>query len=154
MPEERSGYPPERSSFVEYIRKGGIDALGASWYDTTMKITTKTTGLDLTPSLRTYIETKLGALAKFVKRFDETGQAELWVEVARTTRHHRHGDVFSAEADLRLPKKVLRAEEEGEDVRAAIDLLQRKLHLEIEKYKTRFASKPTKRSRAAARPGK
>jgi ribosomal subunit interface protein len=119
-----------------------------------MKITTKTTGLELTPSLKTYIEKKLGGLAKFVKRFDETGQAELWVGVARTTRHHRHGEVFLAEADLRLPKRILRAEEEAEDVRAAIDLLQRKLHLEIEKYKTKFAAKPTKRMRAASRPGK
>ena len=119
-----------------------------------MKITIKTTGLDLTPSLKTYIERKLGALTKFVKRFDETGQAELWVEVARTTRHHRHGDVFLAEADLRLPKKILRAEESGEDVRTAIDLLQRKLHSEIEKYRTRSSSKPTRKSRAASRPGK
>lgn len=119
-----------------------------------MKITTKTTGLDLTPSLKIYIDKKLGGLAKFVKRFDETGQAELWVEVARTTRHHRHGDVFSVEADLRLPKKILRVEEEGEDVRTAIDSLQRKLHLEIEKYKTKSSSKPTRKSRAASRPGK
>jgi ribosomal subunit interface protein len=119
-----------------------------------MKITTKTTELDLTPSLKTYIDKKLGALAKFIKRFDETGQAELWIEVARTTRHHRHGDVFMAEADLRLPKKILRAEEESDDVRTAIDLLQRKLHLEIEKYKTQFSSAQTKKARAAARPGK
>ncbi len=119
-----------------------------------MKITTKTTGLDLTPSLKTYIDKKLGGLAKFVKRFDETGQAELWVEVARTTRHHRHGDVFLAEADLRLPKKILRAEEKGEDVRAAIDLLQRKLRSEVEKYRTQSSVKPTKRARAASRPGK
>jgi ribosomal subunit interface protein len=107
-----------------------------------MKINIKATRLDLTPSIERYIEDKLGALAKFVKKFDETGQPELWVEIARTTRHHRHGAyVFMAEADIRLPGKILRGAEYGEDVRAAIDKLRTVLRLEIEKYKTRHSAK-------------
>ncbi len=104
-----------------------------------MKINIKAS-TDLTPSLKIYIEEKLGALAKFVKHFDETGEAAIWLEISRTTRHHRKGDVFVAAADLRLPKKILRAEEYAEDARVAIDRARDTLRLEIGKYKTRFTA--------------
>lgn len=104
-----------------------------------MKINIKAS-TDLTPSLKTYVENKLAPLAKFVKRFDETGEAEIWLEISRTTRHHRKGDVFIAAADLRLPRKILRAEEYAEDIRTAIDRARDTLRLEIEKYKKRFTS--------------
>ena len=109
-----------------------------------MKINVKATGLDLTPSLKVYIESKIGSLAKFVKRFDMTGEAEVWLEVARTTRHHHKGDVFEAEADIRLPKKILRAVHDDVDIRIAIDKLRSKLRLEIEKYKTRTNRRPVR----------
>jgi ribosomal subunit interface protein len=102
-----------------------------------MKINIKTTGISLTPALRIYIQDKLGTLSKFVKRFEAGGQPEMWLEIARITKHHYKGPVFRAEADLRLPKKILRAEHREENVRAAIDLLRNKLRLEIEKYKTK-----------------
>lgn len=102
-----------------------------------MQLHIKATKLDLTPSLSVYIEKKLATLDKFVKRFDEAGVAALWVEVARTTRHHHKGDVFMAEADLRLPGKILRAEATQADIHAAIDELREKLLMEIKKYKTR-----------------
>ena len=102
-----------------------------------MKINIKA-GIDLTPSLKTYIEEKLGPLTKFIKKFDETGEAEIWLEVSRTSKHHRKGsEVFVAAADLRLPKNILRAEEYAEDLRTAIDQARDTLRLEIEKYKTR-----------------
>lgn len=102
-----------------------------------MKINiTKTT--DYTPSLEIYIQEKLASLAKFIKKFDETGEAEIWLEISRTTRHHHKGEVFLAAADLRLPHKILRAEEYAEDARKAIDRARDTLRLEIEKYKTRF----------------
>ena len=103
-----------------------------------MKINVKAAGFELTPSLNVYIENKLGTLSKLIKRFDEEGVAELWLDLSRTTRHHRKGEVFRAEADLRLPKKILRAQKEAGDIRAAIDMLKDTLHLEINKYKTRF----------------
>src|SRR5258708_650299 len=102
-----------------------------------MKITIKKT-FDLTPSLSLYIENKLSPLAKFVKHFDETGEAQIWLEISRTTRHHRKGDVFMAAADLRLPGKILRGEAEAENIRKAIDLVKQELQSEITKYKTKL----------------
>lgn len=99
-----------------------------------MKINIKKT-LDVTPSLETFIEDKLMPLAKFVKHFDETGEAEIWLQISRTSRHHRKGNVFKAVADLRLPGKILRGEAEAEDIRTAIDLVRGELRKEIETYK-------------------
>ena len=101
-----------------------------------MKLNLKATGLDLTPSIKEYCDEKIGSLTKFVKRYDAEGTAEVWLEIGRTTKHHHKGPVFRAEADLRLPGKILRAEQEDTDVRAAIDRIRTKLRLEILKYKT------------------
>jgi len=101
-----------------------------------MRIIIKATGIDLTPPLKLYTEEKIGAIEKFVQRWDLEGGVEVRVEVGRTTRHHQKGEVFRAEANLRLPGKVLRAEETDFDVRVAIDRVRDKLKREIAKYKT------------------
>ncbi|HEY4475211.1 MAG TPA: ribosome-associated translation inhibitor RaiA [Candidatus Paceibacterota bacterium] len=100
-----------------------------------MNINVKATNLDLTPALKEYIEEKIGSLSKFLKRWEAEGVVEVWVEVGRTTSHHQKGNVFRAEVDIRLPRKVLRAEDEDFDVRAAIDKIKDRLKREIERYK-------------------
>ena len=104
-----------------------------------MKINIKATNFELTPSLKEYAEEKLGTLEKFIQKFAAEGVAEIWLEVARTTRHHHKGEnLFMAEADLRLPNRILRGEEYAEEIHAAIDRVRDTLRLEIEKYKTQF----------------
>ncbi|MBI3589258.1 MAG: ribosome-associated translation inhibitor RaiA [Candidatus Liptonbacteria bacterium] len=100
-----------------------------------MKITIKSTNLDLIPSLRTYIENKLSILARLVKKFETEGEADLRIEVARTTQHHHKGEVFMAEVNFHLSGRTLRATETSNDIRRAIDIVKHKLHLEIEKFK-------------------
>lgn len=107
-----------------------------------MRIIIKATALDLTPALKVYAERKLETVDKLVRRFEEEGETELRLEIARNTRHHRHGQVFMAEANLRLPGKVLRAVENHIDVRAAIDRVESKLRLEVEKYRTKTIERP------------
>lgn len=103
-----------------------------------MKITVKKS-LEVTPPLEAYIEEKLMPLAKFIQGWDKDGTtAELRLEVARSSNHHRKGDeVFAAAADLRVPGKVLRAEASASDIRVAIDEVRSMLHMEIQKYKTK-----------------
>lgn len=100
-----------------------------------MKIIIKATKLDLEPTIREYIETKIGSLSHFIKRFEEKSDIKTEVEIARTTKHHRHGNVFYAEVNLHLPKKNIRAEHSDWDIRVAIDKVKDKLQQEIEKYK-------------------
>lgn len=100
-----------------------------------MQINIKATGLDLTPAVRVYIENKIGSLDKFLKRFKAQGEVKAEIEIARTTRHHRKGNVFYAEANLYLPKKIIRAEHSDWDARVAIDIVKDKLKLEIQRHK-------------------
>src|SRR5882724_9952747 len=102
-----------------------------------MKIHINGNQLDLTPSINTYIEEKLGALRKLVQHFDAEGSVDLRIELSRTTHHHSKGDVFKATANLSVPQKQFRAEAEADDIRAAIDMIKDKLHIEIEKNKER-----------------
>lgn len=106
-----------------------------------MKTTIKATNLELTPSLKTHIQSKLSSIEKLIRRFDFEGGVLLRLEVARTTQHHHKGDVFMAEINLRLPGKTLRVVEKNYDIRTAIDIARRILQQEIEKYKTRALSR-------------
>lgn len=109
-----------------------------------MKINIKASNLDLTPAISQYIEEKIGGLEKFIsgdesKQWDEHRQAavEADVEIARTTAHHRSGDVFRAEVNLKLPGRIVRAEAEEWDIRVAIDKVKDELQIEAKKYKSK-----------------
>ena len=99
-----------------------------------MEINVKGTDLELTDALRVYVDEKIAPLGKFFGKID-TSPLYVDIELARTTRHHRHGNVFKADVTIRAPQKTLKASAEGEDIRAAIDIVKDKLHLEIKKYK-------------------
>lgn len=100
-----------------------------------MQIHIKATNLEITPALKEYVEQKINLLSPYVVRWEEAGELEVWVGVARTTNHHKKGEVFAATIDLSLPGKALRAEESEEDARAAIDRAKDTLQREIAKYK-------------------
>lgn len=100
-----------------------------------MKIDIKATNLELTTPLYNYIIEKIGALGRFIKKWEAEGVVEVWVEVARSTRHHHKGPVFYVDADLRLPGKILRGSQYNWDIRTAIDKVRDELQKEIKKYK-------------------
>ena len=100
-----------------------------------MQVTIKGTQIGLTPSIKAYIDEKVGSLGKLLTSFEKDAVVEVSVEIARTTRHHHKGDVFRAEANLSLPGKMLRAEKIATDMHTAIDRMQGTLRLEITKYK-------------------
>lgn len=119
-----------------------------------MKINIKAVNLDLTPAIRTYIEEKINSLEKFIsgdalKEWDEHNQAavEADVEIARSTHHHRQGDVYRAEVNLKVPGRLLRAEAEQWDMRVAIDQIKDELQIELKKYKNKQETEYRKGSR-------
>lgn len=103
-----------------------------------MKVVVSATGFELTPSIKTYAEEKIGSLDRLVGRFESEGEIEARVVLSKTTRHHKHGNVFRIVADLRLPKQILRAEDTDDDVHASIDLVRDRLRQEVEKYRDKF----------------
>ena len=106
-----------------------------------MRILIKGTKLDLTEPLKVYIEEKLSGLAKFLKRWDDMGSVLLKIEVARTSKHHKKGEVYYAEATLDIPHGVLRAESYHSDARSAINEVKKTLEKEIKKYKEKAEAK-------------
>ncbi len=109
-----------------------------------MKITLKATQLDLTPSIKTYIEKKIGSLSRLLVPFEREGECMAEVEIGRTTHHHHKGEIFRAEVNLHLPGKSLRAEYVATDVRTAIDRVRNILRFEITKYRVRHMFRRTK----------
>ncbi|MDD5710663.1 MAG: ribosome-associated translation inhibitor RaiA [Candidatus Colwellbacteria bacterium] len=99
-----------------------------------MNIDIKSSGLELTEALKQYINTRMNSLERQLHRYDPAG-LRIEFEVARTTKHHLHGDVFYAEANLELPGKMLRATHEASDIRVAVDKIKDILQREIERHK-------------------
>ena len=99
-----------------------------------MKVIIKATNLDLTEPLKNYIEGKMESLNKFFPGLSPDA-VKARIEVARSTRHHRQGNVYHVDVNLKLPGHLLRAEKDDADVRAAVDAVKDKLKREIEKYK-------------------
>jgi putative sigma-54 modulation protein len=95
-----------------------------------MNIQIKSTKMELTPAIETYVNEKIGGLSKY---FDNIIGCE--VEVGKTTEHHHKGDIFRAEINLEVPKKIIRAVAETDDLYKSIGEAKEKLKVEIIKYK-------------------
>ncbi len=103
-----------------------------------MRVTIRQNNLEVTPALGVYIEAKLlKPLRRLLKSHPSQELPILDLEFGRTTRHHLKGKVYHAEATLSLDGKVLRAEVDEEDIRAACDLLEEELKKEVLSYKNK-----------------
>ena len=105
-----------------------------------MNISVKHIGLESTPTLDKYVDTKVKSLEKLVKSLEIDAEAELFLELSRTTRHHHKGNVFLASAKLVLPGKTFRGSEQSDDIRTALDALKDMLKMDLERYKERVVS--------------
>lgn len=114
-----------------------------------MKITYKAAGTSLTPSLKKYIEDKIVRPVK--KLFKDDEAVTLDIEFARTTNHHRKGFIWHAEANLSLGKKMIRAEQEGEDPHTTIDEVGQELLREIKAFKGKSKTKEIRGARKIKR---
>ena len=107
-----------------------------------MNISIKATHLDLTNSLKAYVEEKIGHLDKYISA------TEAKVELQREPHHHS-GLVFRAEVNVVAGGKVLRAEVSSEDIYSAVDLVVPKLKEQIAKFKDKKTTLRRKGARQA-----
>lgn len=96
-----------------------------------MTITISTKNISLDEPLKIFIEEKIGGLDRLVG--NSNGKAK--VEIGIPSKHHRSGDVFSAEVNLSLGGKLLRATCIHEDLRNAIVDVKDELQVQIKKFK-------------------
>jgi putative sigma-54 modulation protein len=103
-----------------------------------MNLNIKTTNISLTPAIRDYFEKKLMSLDKLVdfNRDNVLVQAEL----GKTTHHHRQGDIFRAEVNLRVSGNNYRAVSEKDDLYAAIDAMKDELNQMVKAGKEKRTS--------------
>ena len=104
--------------------------------------------MELHNDLKEYVHEKIGGLKKFIENenMDSSGITAR-VELARTTRHHQHGDVYKAEVNLQLPKKMLRNVVESDDIYKAIDNVKDELREMINNYKDERITKTRRGAR-------
>lgn len=91
--------------------------------------------IELTPDIHGYIAKKMASLNKYAEHFGAAASAH--VEVGRTTRHHRTGNVFRVEIRVHVPRRELRAEALGTTVFEAVDKARDDIDGELERYKER-----------------
>jgi len=105
-----------------------------------MQLTIKGKNLDITDTLREYVEKKTGKLDRYLPYIDEA-RIELSVQNARSA-----GDRQVAQLTIRSKGTVLRAEERSGDMLSSIDAVTDKMAQRI----ARFKGKRHSRARSAA----
>jgi putative sigma-54 modulation protein len=86
-----------------------------------MNINIKATGIELTEAIRNYAEKKISSVEKYISNAESVATQ---VEVGKTTKHHKSGEVFRAEVRMNGGGLNIYASKESEDLYAAIDLVE------------------------------
>lgn len=93
----------------------------------------KTTGITLSPSIESYLDKKILAVEKLIPNEDTS--AQLYIEIGKTTEHHKTGDVFFTELNLHIAGKNLRARQERGELFESIDVAKDDLVNSLKSYK-------------------
>ena len=108
-----------------------------------MKIITKTKNFELTEAIQIFVDTKLASLKKFINVLKEDAPekgkslAELFVELEKETAHHRKGNIFSCQLDVKLPGRRFVVKSNSDDLNKAIVGARKELEREIKEYKVK-----------------
>ena len=100
-----------------------------------MKFNIRANKLELTNSIKDYVESKIGKLNKYFESPED-------ISANVVIRTDGIDDII--EVTIPIKKAVLRAEAANKDLYAAIDLVLEKLERQIRKNKTRMRSRNTK----------
>ena len=84
-----------------------------------MNINIKATNITLAPAEADYLQKKINMLDRLIDPNDTSVSCD--VEVGKTTRHHKSGEIFRTEINLRKDGKQFRAVAEEATILAAID---------------------------------
>lgn len=74
--------------------------------------------MELTSAISEYVNKRLAGIEKFVR---EGESADAYIEVGKTTNHHKQGDVFRAEFNIEIAGNKFYTFSEKEDLYEAID---------------------------------
>lgn len=114
-----------------------------------MNIIVKTKNIGLTLPLRAFIEQKIGSLEKYFNLFQKNenptdSNINAAVEVGKTTRHHRKGEIWRAEVLLTFHRNTIRAAKSANDLKKAIAAVRDDLQRQITDFKETMIDKSRK----------
>lgn len=101
-----------------------------------METRIKTTDYTLTPEVASYLDEKLGMIAKLVT--DPSAHCD--VEIGRAVGHSQQGDIWKAEITLTFSGERLRAMATEESINAAIDIVKDEMMQQLRKTKGKSSS--------------
>lgn len=96
-----------------------------------MNINIKATNMDLTSAISNYVNKRLVGIEKFTKEEEIIA----YVEVGKTTNHHKQGDVFRAEFNIEISGVKFYTFSEKEDIYEAIDDAKKEIIRQINNNK-------------------
>ena len=97
-----------------------------------MKINIKATKIELTETIKSYVQRKMNMLEKYLGKVPVTNCD---VEVGKEVGGQNSGKIYRAEANLSVPGQVLRVVKTEKDLYKAIDKVKDHLSQSIKKYK-------------------
>ncbi|HLP86672.1 MAG TPA: ribosome-associated translation inhibitor RaiA [Candidatus Paceibacterota bacterium] len=98
-----------------------------------MNINIKATNMELTNPINDYVNKRLSAIKKFVK----DGEMGAYVEIGKTTNHHKQGEIFKAEFNIEIAGNKFYTISEQEDLYTAIDDAKEEIIRQITSTKDR-----------------
>ncbi len=106
-----------------------------------MRIDISTKNITLNSALEDFVADKIGGLEHLIGNAD----GEVRVEIGKPSKHHRSGDIFSAEVNLKLGGKLLRATSSHEDLHSAIVSVKDDLQIQIKKFKEKMTERRSRK---------
>ena len=104
-----------------------------------MKHNIKTKEIFLTPAISDYLEKRIAHLDKFVSP-ENKETIMCYVEIGKTTNHHKNGDLFKAELTIHIGSKSFQVISEKEDLYTAIDMATEEMSEELKSFKEKKIS--------------
>ena len=99
-----------------------------------MSINIKATNMELTSAISDYVNRRLVRIEKFIKDGEEM---IAYIEVGKTTNHHKQGDIFRAEFNIEISGAKFYTFSEKEDLYVAIEDAKEEIVRQIKTNKDR-----------------
>jgi len=93
----------------------------------------------MTPAIKDYVEKRVDHLDKFINS-EHKELPMCYIEIGKTTNHHKNGNLFRAEFTIHIGGKSLRAESQEEDLYAALDKVTEEMTEELKTFKDKKIS--------------
>jgi len=103
-----------------------------------MKINFQAKNMEITPAIHDYVMKRVTNLGKLLNDIEsKTGEILVNFTVAKTTNHHKGGEVFRSDCSIVTKRGKFYSSVDQEDLYSAIDTVKENLFREISKDKDR-----------------